>query len=57
MSQRITQNTKKRASRDFSEEDRSETTSLETEQLQKRLLKAPSASSLKCYQIVINQGT
>ncbi len=36
MSQRITRNTKKRASRDFSEEGRSETTSLGTEQLQKK---------------------
>ena len=36
MSQRITQNTKKRALRDFSKEGRSETMSLETEQLQKK---------------------
>ena len=36
MSQRITQNTKKRALRDFSEEDRSEIMSLGTEQLQKK---------------------
>ena len=57
MSIRVTRNTKKRASRDFFEEGRSEITSLGTEQLQKRLLKAPSASSLKYYRIVINQGT
>ena len=36
MLQRITQNTKKRVSRDFSEGGRSETTSLGTKQLQKK---------------------
>ena len=30
---------------------------LEPNNYKKRLLKAPSASSLKCYRIVINQGT